>query len=372
MVLSWRGFGKAMIRGQDSLDQSRNPICCYEQVAKRCTIDSFIQGLPKAELHCHIEGTLEPEMLFDISARNGTPTAYRTVEELRAAYDFTDLQSFLDIYYEGAAVLQTEEDFYDLTWAYLERAARDGVRRAEIFFDPQTHTERGIDIGTVINGISAALDRGADLGISGGLILCFVRHLPADQAVATLETALTYRSKLLGVGLDSSEVGHPPDQFKPAFDLARQEGLHLVAHAGEEGPPDYIWQALEVLGAERIDHGVRAIEDSALITRLAADAVPLTMCPLSNLKLKVVDDLSDHPLRRLLHSGVRVTINSDDPAYFGGYVGDNYDAIERGLGLEREELIDLVGNSLKASFLPDDDPLFAEFDQQVGASRLID
>ena len=361
-----------MIQGQDSLGQSRNPICCYEQVATRCTIDSFIQGLPKAELHCHIEGTLEPEMLLDISARNGIPIAYQSVEELRAAYNFTDLQSFLDIYYAGAAVLQTEEDFFDLTWAYLQRAARDGVRRAEIFFDPQTHTERGVDMGTVINGVSAALDRGVELGVSGGLILCFLRHLPAEQAMATLETALPYRSKLLGVGLDSSEVGHPPAQFQPAFDLANQEGLHLVAHAGEEGPPEYIWQALDVLGVERIDHGVRAIEDPALIARLVADAVPLTMCPLSNLKLKVVDDLSEHPLRRLLHSGVRVTINSDDPAYFGGYVGQNYDAIEHGLGLEREELIDLIGNSLSAAFLSKDDPILREFDRQVGASRLID
>lgn len=311
-------------------------------------------------------------MQFALAGRNGQTGRYSSVEDLRAAYDFTDLQSFLDIYYEGAAVLTTEEDFYDLTWAYLERAAADGVRRAEIFFDPQTHTKRGISLKTVINGIGAALDRSGELGMSTGLILCFLRHLGGTEALATLEQALPYRDRLLGVGLDSSERGLPPDLFAETYDLARQEGLRLVAHAGEEGPPEYIWQALDVLGVERIDHGVSAIEDQALIDRLAADQIALTMCPLSNLKLHVVGDLADHPLGRLLDAGVRVTVNSDDPAYFGGYLGANYDAVGRALGLERSELIQLARNSLEASFLTETDPIFAEFEQGVTAMELVE
>lgn len=325
-------------------------------------MDAYLTELPKAELHVHIEGTLEPEMLFALAKRNGLSSKHGSVDELRAAYDFSDLQSFLDIYYEGASVLRTEEDFFDLTWAYLERAAADGVRRAEIFFDPQTHTERGVSIETVVNGIGAALDRSHELKISTGLILCFLRHLSGTQALETLELALPYRDRLLGVGLDSSEAGRPPELFTAAYDLARQEGLHLVAHAGEEGPPEYIWQALDVLGVERIDHGVRSLEDRSLIERMANDGTPLTMCPLSNLKLKVVDDMADHPLPRLLDAGITVTINSDDPAYFGGYVGANYDAIATSFNLDRDAMTRLSRNSLTAAFIEADDPLFAEFD----------
>lgn len=318
-------------------------------------MNPYVTSLPKAELHLHIEGTLEPEMLFDMAIRNSVESKYPTVEALRAAYNFTDLQSFLDIYYEGAAVLLTEEDFHDLTWAYMERAATDGVTRAEIFFDPQTHTERGVDIGAVINGIDSALQRGPELGMSAGMILCFLRHLSGEEALETLEAALPYRSKLLGVGLDSSEVGHPPTKFLAAYDLAREEGLRLAAHAGEEGPPEYVWQALDVLGVERVDHGVRAAEDPRLMARLAADDIALTVCPLSNLKLKVFEDLSEHPLLDLHEAGVKLTINSDDPAYFGGYLGDNYDAIAAALGLDDEMLAQLAANSLKASFVEDPD-----------------
>ena len=327
----------------------------------------LLRRLPKAELHLHVEGTLEPEMLFAFAQRNGVETRFSSVEELRSAYDFTDLQSFLDIYYEGASVLRTEHDFHDMTWAYLERAAADGVRHAEIFFDPQTHTERGIPMETVILGITSALDRSDELGMSTGLILCFLRHLSGEAATETLEAALPWRDKLLGVGLDSSEVGHPPTKFTDAYDLARSEGLHLVAHAGEEGPPEYVWQALDVLGVERIDHGIRSMEDPALVQRLASDRIPLTVCPLSNLRLKVVEDLADHPLPRMLDAGLLVTINSDDPSYFGGYVGDNYDAVRAALGLETPQLVELARNSLVASFLPDGDPLLGEFDSSVHA-----
>ena len=311
-------------------------------------------------------------MMFTMARRHGVALPYESVDELRSAYEFNDLQSFLDIYYEGAGVLRTKEDFHDLTWAYLKRAAADGVRRAEIFFDPQTHTERGVSMETVVEGIGSALDRSAELDMSTGLILCFLRHLSGDDAVRTLEAALPWRSRLLGVGLDSSEVGHPPTNFQAAYDLARGEGLHLVAHAGEEGPPEYIWQALDILGVERIDHGIRITEDQALLDRVVADGVPLTMCPLSNLKLHVVGELTDHPIRRLLHAGAIVTVNSDDPAYFGGYVGANYDAIVRSLGIEREELIELARNSLIGSFLDPTDALFEDFERHVAASKLID
>jgi adenosine deaminase len=310
----------------------------------------LIRRLPKAELHLHIEGTLEPELLFELARRNGIETRFSSVDELRAAYDFTDLQSFLDIYYEGANVLRTEEDFHDLTWAYLERAAADGVRRAEIFFDPQTHTSRGISMETVIRGIGSALDRSHELDMTSGLILCFLRHLSGREATETLEAALPWRDRLLGVGLDSSEVGHPATKFTEAYDLARSEGLHLVAHAGEEGPPEYVWQALDVLGVERIDHGVRSMEDPALVERLVADQVPLTVCPLSNLKLRVVDDLTDHPLKRMLDAGLKVTVNSDDPAYFGGYVGQNYAAVAEALELSEDDLHHLAANSLDSAF----------------------
>ena len=325
----------------------------------------LIRRLPKAELHLHIEGTLEPEMLFTFAARNGVETRFSSVEQLRAAYDFDDLQSFLDIYYEGANVLRTEQDFHDLTWAYLVRAAADGVRRAEIFFDPQTHTDRGVSMDTVILGISSALERSDELGISTGLILCFLRHLSGDAAVRTLEAALPWRDRLLGVGLDSSEVGHPPTKFEEAYDLARSEGLHLVAHAGEEGPPEYVWQALDVLGVERIDHGVRSVEDPALVDRLAAERIPLTVCPLSNLRLKVVEDLGDHPLPRMLEAGLLVTINSDDPSYFGGYVADNYSALVTSLGMNGDALARLARNSLEATFLLDKEPLLSELDAVI-------
>jgi adenine deaminase len=317
-------------------------------------VDAFLRGLPKAELHLHIEGTLEPDMLFALAHRNGVELRYPSIEALRQAYDFDDLQSFLDIYYEGAGVLRTEQDFYDLTWAYLRQAAADGVVRAEIFFDPQTHTGRGIPFETVIHGIVAALDDGGSrLGVSSGLIMCLLRHLPAAEAMETLHQAAGFKHLLLGVGLDSSEVGHPPSDFVEVFHRARELGLHVVAHAGEEGPPEYVWQALDLLGAERIDHGVRSMEEHALVERLARDRVPLTVCPLSNVRLKVFDRLENHPLPEMMDAGLRVTINSDDPAYFGGYVGDNYVRSEEAMHLGRERWITLARTSLESTFLPD-------------------
>jgi adenine deaminase len=320
------------------------------------SMDGFLRALPKAELHLHIEGTLEPELALALARRNGVTLRYASVDDLRAAYDFDDLQSFLDVYYEAAAVLRTEADFRDLMVAYLDRAAADGVWRTEVFFDPQTHTERGIPMGVVIDGLTAGLEEGqVRHGISGGLILCFLRHLPAEAAMATYEEALPFRDRLLGVGLDSGEVGNPPSRFVDVFARARANGLHVVAHAGEEGPPAYVWEALELLHAERIDHGVRALEDPALVTRLVADRVPLTVCPLSNVALRVVDRLEDHRLGELLDAGVAVTINSDDPAYFGGYVGDNYVRTQQALGLTREQLIAIARTSLTASFVDADE-----------------
>ena len=281
-----------------------------------------VRRLPKAELHLHIEGTLEPELMFALADRNGIELPFADVDAVRRAYVFSDLQSFLDIYYAGCRVLLTEQDFFDLTWAYLQRAHADGVRHAEIFFDPQTHTERGVAFTTVLDGITGALQSAeSELGMTSGLILCFLRHLDAASAMATLEQGLAHRDALLGVGLDSSEVGNPPEKFVEVFAKAREAGLHVVAHAGEEGPPDYIRQALDLLGAERIDHGVRCIEDQALMDRLARESIPLTVCPLSNVCLRVVDRLGDHPLPAMLGRGLRATVNSDDPAYFGGYVG---------------------------------------------------
>jgi adenine deaminase len=309
-------------------------------------------ALPKAELHVHIEGTLEPEMMFALAARNGMTLPHRSVEDLRAAYRFTNLQSFLDLYYQGASVLRTPEDFDDLMYGYLVRAAADGVRHAEMFFDPQTHTERGVGFEVFMAGFAAARERaGRELGISTDLILCFLRHLPESAAMATLEAAGPYLEQIVGVGLDSSEVGYPSADFARVFARAREAGLRLVAHAGEEGPPEYVWQALDVLGVERIDHGVRAEEDIALVDRLIADGIPLTMCPLSNVRLKVFGRIEDHNLKRLLEMGVRVTINSDDPAYFGGYIADNYRAVHSGLGVTPQELADLARNSIEASFL---------------------
>jgi len=326
---------------------------------------SFVRALPKAELHLHIEGTLEPEMMFDLAARNGIDVPFASVEEVRAAYEFSDLQSFLDIYYQGAAVLVTEQDFFDLMYAYLERAAADGVRRAEIFFDPQTHTERGIDFSVFMDGFTRAIAVARDeWGISAALIMCFLRHLPGEAAVATWSEAEPYADLLIGVGLDSSEVGNPPEWFAEAYQLARDAGLHAVAHAGEEGPPAYIVGALDSLGSERIDHGVRSAEDPALVDRLVAEQIPLTMCPLSNVKLRVFDRLEDHNLKELLDRGVRVTINSDDPAYFGGYVLDNYVAIAEALDLSRDDVITLARNSIEATFLSADEKaaLLAELD----------
>ena len=317
-------------------------------------MEEWIRALPKAELHLHIEGTLEPELMFELARRNGVALRFASVEKLRHAYEFDSLQSFLDIYYEGMAVLRTERDFHDLTHAYLRRARADGVRHAEIFFDPQAHSARGVDLGAVIESIHGALEAGRrELGVSGLLILCFLRHLPAAEAMATLEQALPYRDRLVAVGLDSSELGHPPEAFAAVFERARAAGLRTVAHAGEEGPPEYVWQALDLLHAERIDHGVRCEEDAALLERLVRDGVPLTMCPLSNVRLRVVDRLADHNLKRLLDRGVRVSIHSDDPAYFGGYVGDNYLAAAEALGLSREDLVLLARNSIEASFLDD-------------------
>ena len=334
-------------------------------------MEAFIRGLPKAELHVHIEGTLEPEMMFEMAGRNGVPMRFGSVEEVRAAYEFTDLQSFLDIYYEGAAVLCTEQDFFDLTFAYLEKAARDGVRRAEVFFDPQTHTGRGIPFEAVVSGISRALAVGrAKLDVSSGLIMCFLRHLSSESAHKTLEQSLPFREVLLGVGLDSSEVGNPPGDFEAVFAAARRAGLLVVAHAGEEGPPDYIWGALDALHARRIDHGVRSEEDPELVNRLVEERVPLTMCPLSNLRLRVVPTLEDHNLKRLLDRGVVVTINSDDPAYFGGYVAANYLAVAEALELSREDLVLLARNSLEAAFLRVQErrAFLAELDEYAAAS----
>jgi adenosine deaminase len=316
------------------------------------TIEQLIRTIPKAELHIHIEGSLEPELMFDIARRNSIALRYRSVEQLRSAYEFTDLQSFLDIYYEGASVLRHDRDFYDMTMAYLRRAAADNVRHAEIFFDPQTHTSREIDFETVLNGIARALRDGEhDFGITSKLIMCFLRHLSAESAMATLEEALPFKDKLVAVGLDSGEAGNPPSKFAAVFTRARNEGLLAVAHAGEEGPPSYIREALDLLGAKRIDHGVRCVEEPALVDELAKKQIPLTVCPLSNMKLRVFDDLKDHPLKKLLARGVKVTINSDDPAYFGGYIVDNYLAVQRALDLSEDDIRRLARNSFEASFL---------------------
>ncbi len=311
----------------------------------------LVVSLPKAELHVHLEGTLEPELMFAIGSRNGVPLPYPDVAAARAAYDFDDLQAFLDLYYAGTAVLLHEEDFYDLTYAYLERAHADGVVHVEPFFDPQAHTDRGIDFGTVVNGISRALHDGeARLGITHRLIMCWLRHLSEAAALDTWAQAQPFLSMIDGVGLDSGEQGNPPEKFTAAFAAARAAGLHVAAHAGEEGPAAYVTTALDVLRVERIDHGVHAIDDPALVARLAAEAVPLTMCPLSNQRLQVTPDLRDHPLRRFMEAGVIVTVNSDDPAYFGGYLVDNFVAIAEALQLSDQEIRTLAANSLAASW----------------------
>lgn len=318
--------------------------------------NAFIAGLPKAELHVHIEGTLEPELLFSLAQRNNVALPYASVADLRRAYSFGNLQDFLDLYYQGMAVLMTEQDFYDLTMAYLARAAAQNVRHAEIFFDPQGHTERGVAFRIVIEGITRAQqDAERQHGISSHLILCFLRHLDEASAERMLEEALPWRRHFIGVGLDSSEKGHPPSKFQRVFARARALGLHRVAHAGEEGPPEYVYEALDLLGVERIDHGNRALEDEALTARLAAEQMPLTVCPLSNLRLCVVTDMKRHPLRRMLEAGLLATINSDDPAYFGGYVNENYQAAQQALGLSRAELAVLAGNSFRAAFIGEAD-----------------
>ncbi|ARP96380.1 adenosine deaminase [Bordetella genomosp. 13] len=309
-------------------------------------------ALPKAELHLHIEGTLEPELAFELARRHGVTLPWRDVDALRAAYDFSDLQSFLDLYYAGADVLRTRDDFRDLTWAYLQRARADNVRHAEIFFDPQTHTARGVPMVEIIEGIHGALLRGErELGISFRLILSFLRHLPESDALATLEQARPFLDRIHGVGLDSSERGHPPSKFRQVFAQCRELGLPVVAHAGEEGPPSYIEEALDLLQARRIDHGVRAVESEVLLDRLAREQIPLTVCPLSNVRLKVYAGLEQHPLRDLLARGLKVTINSDDPAYFGGYVNANFVACVRALDLGADEVTRLARNSVEASWL---------------------
>lgn len=312
---------------------------------------ALIAALPKVELHLHIEGTLEPEHVMALARQNGLALPYADAAALRRAYDFVDLQSFLDVYYLATSALREEEDFYAMTMAYLRRAHADNVVRAEIFFDPQSHTHRGVAMGTVVGGITRAMADGRALfGITTDLILCFLRHLSAADAAATLELALPHRAQLKAVGLDSSERGHPPGKFAEVFAAARAAGLRVVAHAGEEGPPSYIREALDVLRAERIDHGVRCLEDPALVARLAAEQIPLTVCPLSNVKLRVFESMDRHNLRALLDAGLRVTINSDDPAYFGGYLSDNYEAVASAHGLTAHEVVALARNGVLASF----------------------
>jgi len=314
-------------------------------------LDAFIVGLPKAELHIHIEGSLEPEMMFALARRNGLALPFASIEALKAAYSFTRLQDFLDLYYQGADVLRTEEDFHDLALAYGARAAADGVIHAEIFFDPQTHTARGIPFSVVADGLLAGLAAARERhGLTSKLILCFLRHLAEDDAFATLEAAEPWLDRIAGVGLDSSEVGHPPERFARVFAGAGAMGLKRVAHAGEEGPPAYVRQALDVLHVDRIDHGNRSLEEPALVERLAREGMTLTVCPLSNVRLCVVDAIADHPIGRMLKLGLRVTVNSDDPAYFGGYIADNYRAVAP--LLSRDDLVILARNSFLGSFLP--------------------
>ena len=315
----------------------------------------FIRGLPKVELHLHIEGTLEPELMFTLAKRNQVTLPFETVDEVRQAYDFSDLQSFLDIYYQGANVLQTEQDFYDLAWAYFSKARSQNVRHAEIFFDPQTHTDRGIPFETVINGLHRAqVDALSELDLSTQLIMCFLRHLSPEAGFQLLEEARPFKKWIVAVGLDSSEQNRPPALFEKLFEEARQQGYLTVAHAGEEGPAEYVWEALRLLKSLRVDHGVRSIDDPKLIDYLAENRIPLTVCPLSNVKLKVFQKMGDHNIKQLLDHGVRVTINSDDPAYFGGYMNENFIAAQEGVGLSRSDLIKICENSIEAAFLEPD------------------
>ena len=316
-------------------------------------IEKLIRGIPKAELHLHIEGSLEPLMMFELANRNGIDIPYSSVEDIRSAYQFNDLQSFLDIYYTGAEVLQKSEDFFDLTWAYLNRMYSENVRHVEIFFDPQTHTDRGIPFRTVITGIHNALEAGREkYGITSFLILCFLRHLSEDASIETLEEALPYKDWIEGVGLDSSEIGFPPENFARVFSQAEEHGLRKVAHAGEEGPPEYIWSALDLLGVSRIDHGVRCTEDQELVERIVHEEIPLTVCPLSNIKLRVFNKMEEHNLKKMLNKGIRVTINSDDPAYFGGYINQNFIEVQKALKLNQNEIIEIAKNGFRSSFLP--------------------
>jgi len=328
--------------------------------------DTLIKRLPKCELHIHIEGSLEPELMFALARRNGIRLPYASVEALHQAYRFRNLQDFLDIYYRGMSVLITEQDFYDLAWAYLEHAYADNVRHVEMFFDPQGHTARGVAFSTVVEGLHRAIvDAGRKLGIQASLIMCFLRHLDEADAERMLDCALALKAQIVGVGLDSSEAGYPPSKFKRVFGRARDAGFFLTAHAGEEGPPSYVWEALDVLGVARIDHGNRSLEDQALVGRLARERVALTVCPLSNLRLRVVDDLARHPLRRMMDKGLVVTVNSDDPAYFGGYVNQNYLAVSDALGLGRDEIATIVRNGIQASLMtmPEKDKALAEVDR---------
>lgn len=314
----------------------------------------FIAGLPKAELHIHIEGSLEPELMLALAQRNKVAVRYASVEALRAAYRFGNLQDFLDLYYQGMGVLQTEQDFHDLGMAYFSRAAGQNVRHAEVFFDPQGHTERGVAFKTVIDGLwSASQEAERKFGITSALILCFLRHLDEASAERTLDEALPWRDRIIAVGLDSSEKGHPPSKFQRVFARARGLGLLAVAHAGEEGPPDYVRQALDLLQARRVDHGIRAMEDPDLTARLAREQIPLTVCPLSNLRLCVVPDMASHPLKRMLDAGLVATVNSDDPAYFGGYIDENFQASQQALALTKEEIVTLARNGFRASFCDD-------------------
>jgi len=332
-------------------------------------LDAFVTGLPKAELHLHIEGSLEPELMFALAQRNKIALPFATVEDVRAAYAFSNLQDFLDIYYQGANVLREEEDFYDLAMAYVRRAAADNVRHTEIFFDPQTHTDRGIPYDVVIKGLLRAQSDARALNLSVSIIHSFLRHLSEEAAFASLKMAEPYLDKILGVGLDSSEVGHPPEKFARVFSRARDMGLKLTCHAGEEGPPDYVWQALDILKIDRIDHGNRALEDPKLVERIVKDGLTLTVCPLSNHKLCVVDDLKDHPIPRMLELGLKATINSDDPAYFGGYVNDNFKALTGHGLIGRDACLVLARNSITGSFLPDAEKsaLLAEIEAYAAA-----
>lgn len=320
------------------------------------SFEEFIKGIPKAELHLHIEGTLEPELMFELAKRNKIELQYKSVEELRAAYNFNNLQEFLDIYYAGASVLITEQDFYDMTWAYIEKAHSQNVLHAEIFFDPQTHTKRGISFDIVINGIHKALsDAKEKLGVTTKLIPCFLRDLDEASAIETLKQACAYKEKITAFGLDSAEVGNPPSKFKTVFDAVRENGFLTVAHAGEEGPAEYVWEAINHLKVSRVDHGNHSLHDDKLVEHLRKHKIPLTVCPLSNLKLKVVTDLKEHPLKKMISKGLHVTLNSDDPAYFGGYVNENYLALAESIGLTKEEIYQLAKNSFVATFLTEEE-----------------